>query len=85
MVAERVTIPDMDEIELMEADQMRTLVKQLIERITQSERAAEDQEKAKFDESGQQNKVNGFRDKNISKPDPWDGEDEAGFRHGQRG
>ena len=80
MVAELVTLPDMEEVDLMETDRMRTLVKQLIEKITQNEKAAEAQEEAKFDDSGQQNKVNGFRDKNISKPDPWDGEDEAGFK-----
>ena len=53
MVAELVTLPDMEEVDLMETDRMRTLVKQLIEKITQNEKAAEAQEEAKFDDSGQ--------------------------------
>lgn len=73
MVAEQVTFPDLDEVELMEPEQLRAALKKIIEKLSQSS-------SSNLDENGQQNKVNNFKDKNISKPDPWDGEDEAGFK-----
>ena len=84
MVAEQVTFPDMEDVELMEADQLRDVLKQLIKQLSQNGSSGEGDgqgvDDKKFDENGQQTKVNGFKDKNISKPDPWDGEDEAGYK-----
>ena len=49
---------------------------------TPEEADAEDAEgiAPKEDENGMQTRISSFRDKNIGKPEPWDGEDEATFK-----
>ena len=84
MVAEQVKIPDPEDVELMEPEQLRTLLKDIIQSLkpkpTPEEADAEDAEgiAPKEDENGMQTRISSFRDKNIDKPEPWDGEDEAG-------
>ena len=86
MAAEQVTIPDPEDVELMEPEQLRTMLKDIIQFLkpkpTPKEAAAEDAEgiASKENVNGMQTVISSFRDKNIGKPEPWDGEDEATFK-----
>ena len=86
MVAEQVEIPELEDVDLMEIGQLKTLLKDIIQRLkpttTPNEADVEDAEEvaSKENREGMQTFISGFRDKNIGKPEPWDGEDEAVFK-----
>ena len=86
MVAEQVEILELEDVDLMEIGKLKTLLKDIIQRLkpttTPSEADVEDAEEvaSKENREGMRTFTSGFRDKNIGKPEPWDGEDEAVFK-----
>ena len=86
MVAEQIEIPELEDVDLMEIGQLKTLLKDIIQHLkptTPNEADVEDAKKvvaSKENREGMQTLISGFRDKNIGKPEPWDGEDEAVFK-----
>ena len=79
MVAEQVEIPELEDVDLMEIGQLKTLLKDNIQRLkpttTPNEADVEDAEEvaSKEKREGMQTFISGFRDKN-------NGEDEAVFK-----
>ena len=86
MVAKQVEILELEDVDLMEIGQLKTVIKDLIQRLklqASSDNAdtENDEEVApKKDRKGMKTFISGFRDKNIAKPEPWDGEDEGVFK-----
>ena len=86
MVAEQVEFPELEDVDLMEIGQLNTLLKDTIQRLkpmtTPNEADVEGAEEvaSKENREGMQAFISGFRDQNIGKPEPWDGEDEAVFK-----
>ena len=86
MVAKQVEILELEDVDLMEIGQLKTLIKDLIQRLKLQARSdnadtENDEEVApKKDREGMKTFMSGFGDKNIGKPEPWDCEDEAVFK-----
>ena len=72
----------------METGQLKTIIKDLVQRLRPQTRSEfGDTENDKEDKEGMKTFISGFRDKNIGKPEPRDGEDEAprlGWRSSRR-
>ena len=70
----------------MKIGQLKTVIKDLIQRLNlqaRSDNAGSENDEdvaPKKDREGMQTFISVFRDKNIGKPEPWDGEDEAVFK-----
>ena len=86
MVAKQVDILELEDVDLMEIGQLKTVIKDLVQRLKLQARSdnadtENDEEVApKKDREGMKTFISGFRDMNIGKPEPWDGEDEAVFK-----
>ena len=84
MVAEQVEILELEDVDLMEIGQLKTLLKDVIQRLkpttTPNEADVEDAEEVASKETREGMQTSGFRDKNIGKPEPWNGADEAVFK-----
>ena len=88
MAAGQVKILEDEEIDLMEAAELREALKGLLKDMMEmkskykEKTQAGDEEAEKPDEGHEELKhyISGFSPKNVSKPSPWDGENEAEFK-----
>ena len=68
MVAEQVEIPELEDVDLMETGPLKTVIKNLIQRLRPQARSENaDTENEKEDREGMQTFVSNFRDKGHRK------------------
>ena len=71
MVAQQVEIPELEDVDLMETGPLKTVIKDLIQRLRSQARSENaDTENEKEDREGMQTFVSNFRDKDIGKLEP---------------
>ena len=86
MVEEQLEIPELEDVDLTEIGELKTVIKDLVQRVklqVRSDNADTENDKEvplQEDREGMQTFISGFRDMNIGKPEPWDGEVEAFFK-----